>query len=71
MVTAADGDEGLARALGGSFDICILDVMLPGRRGTEIASALRKSGSKMPILFLTALGNEADILRGFGAGADD
>lgn len=71
VVTATDGDQGLRIALTDDFDICILDVMLPHKAGTEIASAMREHGSDTPILFLTALGNEADILRGFGVGADD
>ena len=71
VVRASDGGEGLKIALGADFDICILDVMLPSRSGVEIAEAIRGAGRDTPILFLTALGNEADILRGFGAGADD
>ena len=71
VVTAKDGAVGLENALTGQFDICILDVMLPNKSGTEIAAAMRDNGSDTPILFLTALGNEADILRGFGVGADD
>lgn len=71
VVTATDGDQGLKTALEGEFDICILDVMLPNKTGTQIASAIRESGSNTPILFLTALANESDILRGFGVGADD
>ena len=71
VVAAMDGDTGLENALKDDFDICILDVMLPHKSGIEIASALRRTGSTTPILFLTALGNEADILRGFGVGADD
>ncbi len=71
VVTATDGDHGLQRALENDFDICILDVMLPGKSGTDIGAAMREAGCKTPILFLTALGAEADILRGFGVGADD
>ena len=71
VVTAKDGDTGLQNALTDDFDICILDVMMPHKSGTEIASELRNAGNTTPILFLTALGNEADILRGFGVGADD
>lgn len=71
VVTATDGADGLKIALASTFDICILDVMLPNKAGTEIAAALRDAGSSTPILFLSALGNEADILRGFGVGADD
>jgi len=71
VVTATDGEEGLKCSLAGEFDICILDVMLPGKTGTEVALAMREAGRNTPILFLTALGNESDILRGFGVGADD
>lgn len=71
VVTATDGVAGLKSALKDQFDICILDVMLPHTAGTEIAAAMREKRNETPILFLTALGNEADILRGFGAGADD
>lgn len=71
VVTATDGDEGLKIALTNTFDICVLDVMLPGKLGTEVALAMRQTGCNTPILFLTALGNESDILHGFGVGADD
>lgn len=71
VVTASDGNAGLEKALNNVFDICIFDVMLPNKAGTEIAAALRKTGYDTPILFLTALGSEADILRGYGVGADD
>ena len=71
VVTASDGTAGLQQALNDTFDICIFDEMLPDKNGTEIAAAMRKVGNTTPILFLTALSNEADILRGFGAGADD
>lgn len=71
VVTASDGDTGLRKALNDDFDICVFDEMLPNRTGSEIAAAMRKAGNRTPILFLTALSNEADILRGFEAGADD
>ena len=71
VATAIDGADGLSKALERRFDICILDVMLPTKAGIDVASEMRGSGCDTPILFLTALGNEADILRGFGVGADD
>ncbi len=71
VTTAADGADGLQKALHERFDICVLDVMLPNKSGIEIASALRHSDRDIPILFLTALGNETDVLGGFEAGADD
>ena len=71
VVTASTGCAGLELATGADFDMCILDVMLPGISGTDIAAAMRAVGDQTPVLFLTALGNEADILRGFSVGADD
>lgn len=71
VVTEKCGEEGLKTALELSFDICILDVMLPGQSGTEVAAAMRAAGCRTPVLFLTALGNEADVLHGFDVGADD
>ncbi len=71
VYTATEGNLGLQKALDHAFDICVLDVMLPGKTGTAIASAMREAGRDTPILFLTALGSESDILRGFGVGADD
>lgn len=71
VTTAADGADGLQKALHDRFDICVLDVMLPNKSGIDIASVLRRSDRETPILFLTALGNETDVLGGFEAGADD
>lgn len=69
--TASTGSAGLEKAMTSDFDICIFDVMLPGKSGTEIAAAMRAAGDRTPVLFLTALGNETDILNGFAVGADD
>lgn len=71
VITASNGSDGLAQVLGREFDMCVLDVMLPYKSGVEIAAAMQDAGCDTPILFLTALGNESDILRGFGVGADD
>jgi DNA-binding response OmpR family regulator len=53
------------------FDLVILDVMLPGKDGFEIAKVLRAAGQYVPILMLTARGRPEDVLRGFESGADD
>jgi DNA-binding response OmpR family regulator len=53
------------------FDVIILDVMLPGKDGFTVASELRAAGHYVPILMLTARASAEDVLRGFGAGADD
>lgn len=69
--TASKGDEGLLLALEQPFDLCVIDIMLPNNSGMEIAARMRAVGHETPIVFLTALGREADILEGFGVGADD
>lgn len=71
VVVHQDGQMGYKAALTDTFDVCIFDVMLPHRSGTEIAEAMRKQGSPTPVLFLTALGAESNVLQGFAAGADD
>ena len=71
VVVCTDGQAGLDTALAEQFDLYILDVMLPNMNGTEIARTLRYASSTTPVLFLSALGREADVLDGFAAGADD
>ncbi len=66
-----DGDAALAAVRNGRFNAVLLDVMLPGKDGFEIASALRAEGNFIPILMLTARGRAEDIVQGFAAGADD
>src|SRR6185295_13260184 len=56
---------------GKSYDVVVLDVMLPGMDGFALASKLRAQGHFVPILMLTARGSAEDVLRGFEAGADD
>jgi DNA-binding response OmpR family regulator len=53
------------------FDVVVLDIMLPGKDGFEVAAALRAAGQFVPILMLTARGRPEDVLKGFEAGADD
>lgn len=54
-----------------AFDVVVLDVMLPGCDGFEVASRMRQAGQFVPTLMLTARGHSDDVLRGFSAGADD
>ena len=70
VVTASDGDDALALVRSGSFDLMILDIMLPGASGFEICKAARRI-SDCPIIFLTALGSENNILKGYETGCDD
>ena len=67
------GEAALALLLGGGqrFDLVVLDVMLPGKDGFEVAAELRAAKQFIPILMLTARGRPDDVLRGFAAGADD
>lgn len=67
------GEEALNRLMGEreSFDVLVLDVMLPGRDGFSVISELRQAGQFIPTLILTARGRSEDVLRGFTAGADD
>lgn len=66
-----DGRIGLARALDKSFDLLILDVMLPSLDGLEICRALRRQQNYTPILMLTARASEIDRVLGLELGADD
>ncbi len=67
---AYDGDSGLARAEQGGFDLLILDVMLPGLDGFQVARRLRASSCGTPILMLTAKSDLLDRVEGLNAGAD-
>ena len=69
--TAGDGAEGLAAVLAGSPHLVILDIMLPKMNGFEVCRAVRDHGLEMPIIMLTAKGQEEDIVRGLNLGADD
>lgn len=66
-----DGESGLTRATAESFDLIVLDGMLPGRDGFDVCRSVRQRGVQTPILMLTARGRAEDVLRGFEAGADD
>lgn len=70
--TAANGQDGLFLATGGtSHDVLVIDRMLPGLDGLGLVRALRETGVKVPVLFLTALGGVGDRVRGLEAGGDD
>ncbi|WP_333869903.1 response regulator transcription factor [Cypionkella sp.] len=71
LVWERDGLAGYDAALGQSFDAIILDLMLPGMNGREICQKLREAGVRSKILMLTAMATTADLVKGFGLGADD
>jgi DNA-binding response OmpR family regulator len=69
--TALDGERGLSFATAYSYDLIILDLMLPGLSGTDILREIRKFNRQIPILILTARDSIADKVKNFDAGADD
>lgn len=69
--TASDGDTAVYRATGEPFDLIVLDVMLPGRDGFDVARTVRQQGVQTPILMLTARGQVVDRVVGLKLGADD
>jgi two-component system copper resistance phosphate regulon response regulator CusR len=71
VVTAADGEEGLQKALDLQPDLVILDVGLPRRDGIDVAKQLRHRAFRAPLLMLTALDTVSDKVLGLDAGADD
>ncbi len=70
---AGDGESALDRLLAKNenFDAVVLDVMLPGKNGFEVATELRAARNFVPVLMLTARGRPEDVLKGFASGADD
>ena len=68
---AEDGEQGLAAALDDPPDLLVLDLMLPGIDGFRVLRTLREKGHEMPVLILSARGEEVDKVRGFRLGADD
>ena len=68
---AFDGEEGLWRATEGSYDLVVLDLMLPGRNGFQVCAALRDAGIWTPILVLTAKDGDLDEAEALDTGADD
>lgn len=66
-----DGREGLIRATTGSYEVIVVDRMLPGLEGLAIVRTLRATGVKTPVIFLTALGGVPDRVEGLDAGGDD
>jgi DNA-binding response OmpR family regulator len=71
VTVAADGERGLDAASRGAVDLILLDVMLPRINGYEICREVRAQGIDVPILMLTAKGQEQDVILGLNLGADD
>ncbi|MFI5380788.1 MAG: response regulator transcription factor [Tepidisphaerales bacterium] len=69
--SAGRGDEGLTLALSAEADLVLLDLILPGKLGLDVLQELRQSRPTLPVIILTAKGEEADRIRGLKLGADD
>jgi len=70
-VRGNDGEEGLAAAHDGEFDVMVVDRMMPKMDGVTLVSTLRREGDRTPVLFLSALGEVSDRVDGLQAGGDD
>jgi two-component system OmpR family response regulator len=68
---SSDGSDGLWRAMEGTYDLIVLDIMLPGRNGFRVCADLRAAGNWTPILMLTAKDGDEDEAEALDAGADD
>jgi DNA-binding response OmpR family regulator len=68
---AANGNDGMRQALKATFDLMLLDLILPGRSGFEILEAVHQARPTLPVIILTARGEEADRVKGLRLGADD
>lgn len=71
VLVAGSGGAGLDQARAENVSLVLLDLMLPEMSGFEVLRALRSEGSRVPVLVLTARGDESDIVMGFQSGADD
>jgi DNA-binding response OmpR family regulator len=71
VMSALDGDSGAAAALGQDVDLVVLDLMLPGRSGMDVLTALREAKPGLPVIVLTALGEVTHRVAGLDAGAVD
>src|SRR5262249_2401279 len=69
--SAADGKDGLKKALTGRYHLIVLDIMLPGLDGLTVCNEIRKLDRSQPIILLTAKSDEEDIIKGLKLGADD
>lgn len=70
-VLAANGEEAFNLFAKGTYNLCLLDVMMPIKDGFTVAKEIRKINEKIPIIFLTAKSMKEDTLQGFESGADD
>ncbi len=70
-VVAETGEAALEQLAAGAFDAVVLDIMLPGISGLDVAATMRERADHTPVMMLTAMGRPEDVLLGFEAGTDD
>ena len=71
MVNATDGEEGLAAAQGGEFDLIMLDWNMPKMDGLDVLKALRSAGNTTPVMMVTGSKEREQVMEAFSAGAND
>src|SRR6058998_1960760 len=71
VLQAANGNEGMAQGLRATIDLLMLDLILPGPSGFDILKAVRAARATLPVIILTARGEEGDRVQGLRLGADD
>jgi DNA-binding response OmpR family regulator len=71
VVLAKNGMEGFEKFKKDTYDLCILDVMMPYKDGYTLAKEIREKNKEVPIIFLTAKSMKEDVLKGYKVGADD
>ena len=71
VLSASNGDDGMRMAVRGGFDLLLLDLVLPGPDGLQILAEVRTSRPTLPVIILTARGDESDRVKGLTLGADD
>lgn len=71
VTLAKNGMEGFEKFKKDTFDLCILDVMMPYKDGYTLAKEIREKNTEVPIIFLTAKNMKEDVMKGYKAGADD
>lgn len=71
VMTAVDGRDAAQKFYDNEFDLIVLDIMMPYLNGFEVCKLIRKKNKTVPVIFLTAMGEERDYLKGYNCGCDD
>lgn len=71
VITASDGRDAVEKFYDNQFDLIVLDIMMPYMNGFEVCKLIRRKNKTVPVIFLTAMGEERDYLKGYNCGCDD